>query len=214
MPELGDNGPLLLHASPCAATRAGERHRPRVLARGPQHEMPVRQNSLCASMRRYGAEDAKALGPRTGSNAARRRGHGQGLGWQQDGRRSSDALSAPRSKQPPHENDITETVAPSSRVEADITCSITCCSLRADDLIIFNLFRYITFRSWQSAFTASPIQLRRAPTFIRWMQAQAGQGPADPQRRHRAPPSKKGTPTMGGVMILAGIVSHPAVGAT
>jgi len=70
---------------------------------------------------------------------------------------------------------------------------------------VFNVFRYITFRTIYSAVTALSIILFLGPWFIRRMRAmQMGQiirddGPA----RHRA---KAGTPSMGGILIVGSIV--------
>lgn len=72
------------------------------------------------------------------------------------------------------------------------------------ELIVFNVFRYITFRSICGALTAFLIVLLFGPAFIRTMRRfQIGQvvrddGPAS----HLA---KQGVPTMGGLLILSAI---------
>lgn len=69
----------------------------------------------------------------------------------------------------------------------------------------FNLFRYITVRSAAAMVTALIISLLLGPMFIRWLRRrQYGE-----QIRHDGPAShqsKAGTPTMGGLIILAGIL--------
>jgi len=70
---------------------------------------------------------------------------------------------------------------------------------------IFNLFRYITFRAGAAVATALFIGLIIGPKFIGWLKIRQGKGQpirADgPQTHH----SKRGTPTMGGLMILTSI---------
>jgi phospho-N-acetylmuramoyl-pentapeptide-transferase len=66
----------------------------------------------------------------------------------------------------------------------------------------FNVFRYITFRSALAAVTAMLISFLLGNAMIRWLQVrQYGQVVRDdgPQSHF----SKKGTPTMGGILILA-----------
>jgi phospho-N-acetylmuramoyl-pentapeptide-transferase len=72
---------------------------------------------------------------------------------------------------------------------------------------IFNLLRYLTFRTGMSIFTAQVIVVALGSRFIRWMQAKQGKGQpirAEGIQRHIV--EKAGTPTMGGVMILAGLI--------
>lgn len=72
----------------------------------------------------------------------------------------------------------------------------------------FNLFRYLTFRTGGALITAFLIVLFFGPGFIRWLKRKQGEGQpirADGPQTHL---SKKGTPTMGGLLIvLAGVVS-------
>ncbi len=69
-----------------------------------------------------------------------------------------------------------------------------------------NVFRYITFRSVLGMLTALLIALVLGPPVIRWLRSlRVGQTVRDdgpPQHR-----SKEGTPTMGGVLILLGLVA-------
>ena len=71
----------------------------------------------------------------------------------------------------------------------------------ADDFIIFNLFRYLTFRTGCAIMTALIICFFIGPGMIRWLKSkQSGGQPL----REIGPDhlSKAGTPTMGGLMIL------------
>lgn len=70
-----------------------------------------------------------------------------------------------------------------------------------DDFIIFNLFRYLTFRTGGAVMTALIICFLIGPGTIRWLKSkQTGGQPL----REVGPDhlSKAGTPTMGGLMIL------------
>jgi phospho-N-acetylmuramoyl-pentapeptide-transferase len=76
----------------------------------------------------------------------------------------------------------------------------------AKDYIVFNVFRYVTFRSFMALITALVISLLVGPWLIsrlRRMQYGADTVREDTPERHR---SKKGTPTMGGVVILTAIL--------
>jgi phospho-N-acetylmuramoyl-pentapeptide-transferase len=73
----------------------------------------------------------------------------------------------------------------------------------ADQFILANLFRYITFRSGAACLTALVLSLVLGPVVIRWLRrVQNGGQPIrlDGPERHLV--EKKGTPTMGGVLIL------------
>ena len=76
----------------------------------------------------------------------------------------------------------------------------------ADQFILFNLFRYLTFRAGAACLTALTISLLVGPSFIRWLKTvqRAGQ-PIRPDGPERHLIEKKGTPTMGGVLILASL---------
>jgi phospho-N-acetylmuramoyl-pentapeptide-transferase len=74
----------------------------------------------------------------------------------------------------------------------------------ADDVSAFNLFKYLTFRSGGAVFTALLLSLLFGNRFIALMKAwQQGGQPirADGPQSHIE--KKKGTPTMGGLLILA-----------
>ena len=70
-----------------------------------------------------------------------------------------------------------------------------------------NLLKYLTFRSGMSLATAQIVVISMGSRFIRWMQTKQGKGQpirADGIQRHII--EKAGTPTMGGLMILAGLM--------
>lgn len=73
----------------------------------------------------------------------------------------------------------------------------------ADEVALFNVFRYITFRTGGAIMTALIISFIIGPPLINWMRVKQGKG--QPIRQD-GPQShiieKAGTPTMGGVMIL------------
>jgi phospho-N-acetylmuramoyl-pentapeptide-transferase len=71
---------------------------------------------------------------------------------------------------------------------------------------LLNLMRYLTFRTGMALFTAQLICVLMGSRFIRWIQAKQGRGQpirTDGIERHVI--EKRGTPTMGGFMILAGV---------
>jgi phospho-N-acetylmuramoyl-pentapeptide-transferase len=73
----------------------------------------------------------------------------------------------------------------------------------ADQFILFNLFRYITFRSGAACLTALVLCLFMGPRVIRWLRrVQNGGQPIREDGPERHLIEKKGTPTMGGVLIL------------
>mgnify|MGYP002777014984 CR=1 FL=1 len=70
---------------------------------------------------------------------------------------------------------------------------------------ILNLIRYISFRAGAASATALLIGLMVGPAFIRWLRAKQGKGQpirADGPQTHLA---KRGTPTMGGLLILISV---------
>jgi phospho-N-acetylmuramoyl-pentapeptide-transferase len=73
----------------------------------------------------------------------------------------------------------------------------------ADQFQPFNVFRYITFRTGGAIMTALIIAFVIGPPLIRWLKVKQGKGQPireDGPQRHLL--EKKGTPTMGGFMIL------------
>jgi len=78
----------------------------------------------------------------------------------------------------------------------------------AKDNILFNVFRYLTFRSFMALITALVISLVVGPWLIRRlrrMQHKSDTLREDTPERHRH--TKQGTPTMGGVIILIAIIA-------
>ena len=72
---------------------------------------------------------------------------------------------------------------------------------------LFNLFRYITFRAGAATATALIIGLLIGPKFIGWLRVRQGKGQPirdDGPQSHLA---KRGTPTMGGLMILTSLTA-------
>ena len=72
----------------------------------------------------------------------------------------------------------------------------------ADDFAVFNLFRYITFRTGGAIMTALIIGFVIGPVMIKWLKKKQKEGQpirADGPETHF---KKAGTPTMGGLMIL------------
>ncbi len=70
---------------------------------------------------------------------------------------------------------------------------------------ILNLFRYLSFRTGASVATALLIGLIIGPRFIGWLRVRQGKGQpirSDGPQSHLA---KRGTPTMGGLMILTSL---------
>ena len=70
---------------------------------------------------------------------------------------------------------------------------------------ILNLIRYISFRAGAASATALIIGLMLGPWFISWLRATQGKGQpirADGPQSHLA---KRGTPTMGGLLILISV---------
>ncbi len=76
----------------------------------------------------------------------------------------------------------------------------------ANDFQLFNLFRYLTFRSGGAVLTALIISFVIGPAMIRWLKSkQHGGQPIrlDGPESHLL--TKKGTPTMGGLMMLLSV---------
>jgi len=72
---------------------------------------------------------------------------------------------------------------------------------------VLNIIRYITFRGGMALFTAQLVVMLMGSRFIAWMRAKQGKGqPIRKEGIERHIIEKAGTPTMGGVMILAGLV--------
>ena len=75
----------------------------------------------------------------------------------------------------------------------------------SEEFIVFNLFRYLTFRTGAAIMTALLICFFIAPPMIRWLKKKQKEGQPirdDGPETHFA---KAGTPTMGGLMILISV---------
>ena len=73
---------------------------------------------------------------------------------------------------------------------------------------MLNLFRYITFRAGAATATALFLGLLIGPKFIGWLRVRQGKGQPirdDGPLSHLA---KRGTPTMGGLMILTSLIGR------
>ncbi len=76
----------------------------------------------------------------------------------------------------------------------------------SDQVSVFNVFRYITFRTGGALITSALIVFIFGPTIINSLRIRQGKGQpirADGPQTHF---KKAGTPTMGGLMILCGII--------
>ena len=76
----------------------------------------------------------------------------------------------------------------------------------ADQVPLFNLFKYLTFRSGGAVLTALLISFLLGPVIIRWLKSKQTHGQPireDGPESHLL--TKQGTPTMGGVMILLAV---------
>jgi len=76
----------------------------------------------------------------------------------------------------------------------------------SEDYKILNLFKYLTFRSGGAIFTSLIISFVIGPKIIRWLKSKQEHGQPireDGPESHLL--TKKGTPTMGGVMILLSV---------
>lgn len=74
-----------------------------------------------------------------------------------------------------------------------------------DDFILFNLFRYLTFRTGAAIMTSLVICFVIGPGMIRWLKKKQAEGQpirVDGPETHF---KKAGTPTMGGLMILISV---------
>ena len=77
----------------------------------------------------------------------------------------------------------------------------------SDQFQIFNVFRYLTFRTGGAVMTALFICFVIGPGFIRWLKKVQGKGQpirTDGPQRHIV--EKQGTPTMGGLLMLIALV--------
>jgi phospho-N-acetylmuramoyl-pentapeptide-transferase len=70
---------------------------------------------------------------------------------------------------------------------------------------VLNLFRYITFRAGGATATALFLGLLIGPKFIGWLRVRQGKGQPIREDGPQSHLAKRGTPTMGGLMILTSL---------
>jgi phospho-N-acetylmuramoyl-pentapeptide-transferase len=75
-----------------------------------------------------------------------------------------------------------------------------------DSIPGLNLLRFLTFRTGAAVFTAQIVCILMGSRFIRWIQAKQGRGQPIREDGPQTHLAKRGTPTMGGFMILAGVL--------
>ncbi|QJE72266.1 phospho-N-acetylmuramoyl-pentapeptide-transferase [Aerophototrophica crusticola] len=76
----------------------------------------------------------------------------------------------------------------------------------ADEFQLFNLFRYITFRTGGAILTSLVISFVIGPHVIRWLKSVQGSGQPIREQYLETHLKKKGTPTMGGLMIMIAVI--------
>jgi phospho-N-acetylmuramoyl-pentapeptide-transferase len=81
----------------------------------------------------------------------------------------------------------------------------------AHDFILFNLFRYITFRTGCAMATSLLICFVFGPSIIAWLKQKQGEGQPIRNDGPETHLKKKGTPTMGGLMILISVIVSTAL---
>jgi len=77
----------------------------------------------------------------------------------------------------------------------------------AEHFQLFNLFRYITFRTGGAILTALLMCWITGPGIIRWLKAKQAEGQPILSYLEETHGKKKGTPTMGGLMMLLAIAT-------
>ncbi len=80
-------------------------------------------------------------------------------------------------------------------------------SLFSSDISFLNLFRYITFRSGGALITAFLIMLCFGTRFIAWLKKKQGEGQPIREDGPQTHFAKKGTPCMGGLLLLIAVLS-------
>lgn len=75
----------------------------------------------------------------------------------------------------------------------------------AEDFILFNLFRYLTFRSGAAVLTAFLLCILMGPRMIAWLKSKQGSASNIREYLEETHAKKSGTPTMGGLMILIAV---------
>ena len=82
----------------------------------------------------------------------------------------------------------------------------------ADDLVVFNLFRYLTFRTGGAILTGLLVSFAFGPAVIRWLRAhKVGEDVTKTDSKDLAKMTeqmgKKNTPTMGGSFLIAALIA-------
>jgi len=75
----------------------------------------------------------------------------------------------------------------------------------ADQFALFNLFKYLTFRTGGAVLTSMIYAFWAGPSMIRWLRKKQGHGQPIRDDGPESHLVKKGTPTMGGLLILTGL---------
>jgi phospho-N-acetylmuramoyl-pentapeptide-transferase len=76
----------------------------------------------------------------------------------------------------------------------------------AGQFLAFNLFKYLTFRAGGAMLTALLLSILSGPGVIRWLKSKQGAGQpirSDGPQTHQ---KKKGTPTMGGILVIGSVI--------
>lgn len=79
-------------------------------------------------------------------------------------------------------------------------------SFLSSDISFLNIFRYITFRSGGALITGFIIMVLFGPRFIMWLKKKQGEGQPIREDGPQSHFAKKGTPCMGGLLILISIL--------
>lgn len=72
----------------------------------------------------------------------------------------------------------------------------------SDQFFIFNLFKYLTFRTGGAMLTAMIVSFAMGPAVIRWLKSKQGAGQPIRDDGPETHFKKRGTPTMGGLMVI------------
>lgn len=80
-----------------------------------------------------------------------------------------------------------------------------------DQFLLFNLFRYITVRSGGAFLTALVISFIMGPRVIAWLKSKQGEGQPIRTDGPEGHLKKKGTPTMGGFLILMALATSTLI---
>ncbi len=79
-------------------------------------------------------------------------------------------------------------------------------SFLSTDVSFLNIFKYLTFRSGGALVTAFAIMILFGPRFIAWLKRKQGEGQPIREDGPQSHLAKKGTPCMGGLLILIAVL--------